>query len=93
MPRFETNGEIEIKITPQEFYDACSLSEENALCDIIMDEYDLVYNEKTPHSHQPSTRSYSESKFYENLAILEENWLTMDVNDAKIIAVLAEKYS
>ena len=91
MPRFDTNGDIELTISPKKFFDECSLAEQNALCDLVMDEYDLVYEDDNLNT-PPSPRSFSEGEFYKNLATLEENWLSMDPNDAKIVEVLAKKY-
>lgn len=91
MPKFETNGEIELKISPKEFYDECNLAEKITLSHIVMDDFDLVNDNDRDDTH-PSPRSHSEGEFYSNLAVLEENWLSMDMNDAKIIEILAKKY-
>jgi hypothetical protein len=56
-----------------------------------MDDFDLVYDDDRADT-TPPPRSYSEGEFYKNLATLEDNWLCMDPNDAKIVEVLAKKY-
>ena len=91
MAIFETDGSTEIRITPKEFYSACSLAEENALADIIMDEYDLVYNEDDKQ-HETPLRSISQREFNDDLAVLKENWLGVSIKDAEKIKKLVKKY-
>jgi len=92
MPKFETTGEIEIKITPKEFFNECSIPEQVALCNLIKYEFDLVEDDEEINT-TPPPRSYSERKFYENLGVLEDNWLCLDPSDAKIVEILAKKYA
>jgi len=91
MAIFETDGSTEIRITPKEFYTACSLAEENALADIIMNEYDLVYNDDDKQ-HETPLRSISQREFNSNLASLKENWLTISMKDVEKIKKIAKKY-
>ena len=92
MPIFESDGSVDIFINPRDFFKKCSVPEQVALCDLIKYEFDLIEDEEEVDT-TPPPRSYSEQKFYQNLGVLEDNWLCMDPNDAKIIEILAKKYS
>ncbi len=89
MPTFESENSI--RLSPKEFFDACSPAEQTAMCDIIMDEFGLLWDDKVIDPIV-NPRSQSQKEFNHNLAVLEENWLTVSKKDEKIIDHLSKKY-
>ena len=90
MPRFESESTIDL--SPKEYYDACSPSEQAGLCDLIMDEFNLLWDEEKIPEGQKPPRSPSQKEFNYNLAVLEENWIAVSKEDEKIINHLSKKY-
>jgi len=93
MAKFETNGDISIDISPKEFYEACKTSEQVQMCDIIMDDFELVYESDVEKAEARSTpRSQSQRVFNNNLMVLEENWMSITKKDEEKILKIAKKY-
>ena len=93
MAKFETNGDISIEITPEQFYRSCEYGEQVEMCNIIMDNFDLIYESDVAVPEARSNpRSQSQREFNGNLAALEESWMAVTKKDEKKIRKLAEKY-
>jgi len=56
-----------------------------------MDEFGLLWDDKVIDPIV-NPRSQSQKEFNHNLAVLEENWLTVSKKDEKIIDHLSKKY-
>jgi len=93
MAIFETDGSTEIHITPKQYYEACKTTEQVQMCDIIMDDFDLVYESDVEKAAERSTpRSQSQRVFNNSLMVLEENWMSITKKDEEKILKIAKKY-
>ena len=90
MPRFETDGETYLEITPKEFYEKCRLAEQTDMCEIIMNDFNLLYTDEVDAAQTPH-RSYSHMKFDEALYILNSVWPSLSKIDVDIIKEIAKR--
>jgi len=91
MPKFETDGSIKLDINPKEFYKACNISEQVSMCDIIMDDFNLIWDDSVTEDQKPP-RSLSQREFNKNLAVLEESWIAITKKDEEKIRKITKKY-
>lgn len=91
MPIFESDGAIDLTITPKEFYKACRIAEQTAMCDIIMDDFDLIWDDDVKDG-KLKPRSNGQMKFNDALVDLGESWYSISKVDEEIIMEIAKKY-
>jgi hypothetical protein len=94
MPIFET--ESDVVLTPQEFFDACSVGEQLRLKGIIEDEFDLVSEHNVPELEEiispPHPRSVGQQVFNDALTDLGESWYSITKFDEEIVLAIAKKH-
>lgn len=91
MPIFETDGAINLDITPKEFYKACKIAEQTAMCNIIMDDFNLIWNDNTLETPRPP-RNYGQQVFIKALENLGKNWYSLNKVDEEIVVEISKKY-
>lgn len=104
MAKFEADGSIEMYITPQQFYDSCSLSEQLKLKCIIEDEFNLQEIEDDFITHGIHTccgnckdedkipRSLTQIEFNKSLLDLKESWYSLSKKEVQGILDIAKKH-
>jgi len=95
MAKFEGTGEIEIKITPQEFLRKCSSVELIQIKEWAVDEFNLVDAGYVPEEEETFSRpprSFAQIKFNQALSTLEGAWHSLSKIDGDIIEDIAKKY-
>ena len=90
MPKFESESTIDL--SPKEYYDACSPSEQVRMCDLIMDEFNLLWDDEVKDEKPRPPRSFGQQSFNDALSDLKENWHSVSKADEEIIMEIAKKY-
>ena len=90
MPTFESDSSI--RLSPKEFFDACSPSEQVGMCDIIMDEFNLIWDDEVKDGKPRPPRSFGQQAFNDALADLIESWHSLSKVDEELILSIAKKY-
>jgi hypothetical protein len=90
MPIFES--ESSIRISPKEYFDACSPSEQTGMCSVIMDEFNLVWEDEVKDGKPRPPRSFGQQSFNDALADLLESWYSLSKVDEEAILAIAKKY-
>lgn len=95
MAKFESSGEINIYITPQEFMQNCSAGELVRLKVLCEDYFGLVPSGTKPEEKEvfeETPRSFSQIKFNQALSTLKDAWFSLSKIDGDIIEDIAKKH-